>query len=221
MSASDYQPPPAQPLRVLYANTELLIVDKPAGLLSVPGRGAEKADCLIHRAHKEFPTAMIVHRLDMATSGILALALNPDMQRELSILFASRKVSKRYLALVDGLWSAAPEGQVDQPLIADWPQRPRQKIDHQIGRPSLTHYRLLALDTTQATSRLELQPITGRSHQLRVHMDFLGHPILGDSLYGTPRSQAKATRLMLHANYLEFIEPRSGQTLCVESPAPF
>jgi len=220
MSEFIYQPPPHQGLTVLHVSKQLIILEKPAGLLTVPGRGDDRADCLLSRVQAEFPDAMTVHRLDLATSGIVVMGRGPKYQRELSILFQDRKVEKRYVALVDGLL-ASEAGEVNQPLIVDWPNRPRQKIDYDIGRPSQTRYRLLERNESDNFSRVELEPVTGRSHQLRVHMEYLGHPILGDDLYGTPQSQTRTDRLMLHACSIEFDHPATGKRLSITSSAPF
>lgn len=186
----------------------------------MPGRGAGKEDCLSSRVQAEFPDALIVHRLDMGTSGIVVMGRGARAQRALSILFQERKVKKRYQALIDGQWSAAATGEIDLPICVDWVNRPRQKVDHVMGRPSLTRYRVL--DTGAAdVARIELEPVTGRSHQLRVHMEAMGHPILGDDFYGTPASCARAPRLMLHACLIEFEHPETGAPLRVECPPPF
>lgn len=202
-------------LTVLYADTALLVLDKPSGLLSVPGRGEDKQDCLSARAQHLYPDALIVHRLDMATSGLMVLARGIDAQRSLNAAFAKRRVNKRYIAVVDGVLPPPPEawGLIDLPIIVDWPNRPRRMIDHQIGKPSTTRWRVLPQQVSTATTRVELEPITGRSHQLRVHLQALGHPILGDALYGNPRVQALADRLLLHACLLELAHPVTGQTL--------
>lgn len=221
MVSTPYRPPAPQRLSLLHVSEQLVVVDKPSGLLSVPGRGAGKEDCLSRRVQAEFPDAMIVHRLDMGTSGIVVMGRGAKAQRELSILFQERRVHKRYQALVEGCWAAAAVGEIELPIGADWPNRPRQRVDHALGRPSLTRYRLLALDAEQAVSRIELEPVTGRSHQLRVHMEALGYPILGDDFYGTPASLAKADRLMLHACRIEFDDPETGAPLRVDCPPPF
>lgn len=221
MAATPYAPPAHRGLSVLFLSEQLIVVDKPSGLLSVPGRGAGKEDCLSSRVQAEFPDAMIVHRLDMGTSGIVVMGRGARAQRELSIQFQERRVHKRYQALVDGCWTATAEGEIDLPICVDWPNRPRQKVDHDMGRPSLTRYRVLDLDAGRAVSRIELEPITGRSHQLRVHMEAMGHPILGDDFYGTPASFAKAERLMLHACRIELGHPETGAPLCVDCPPPF
>ena len=207
----------------VHEDPHLLALDKPAGLLSVPGRGADKADCLIARARHRWPDALIVHRLDQATSGLLLLARGAAMQRALSIAFAERRVHKRYQALVHGQleWPAdATRGwaEIDLPLIADWPNRPRSRVDHAIGKPSRTRWRPLGHDAALDRTRVELEPITGRSHQLRVHLQAIGHPIVGDSLYGPPDG---AARLMLHACALRLVHPATGDTLELSSPAPF
>jgi tRNA pseudouridine32 synthase/23S rRNA pseudouridine746 synthase len=221
MTASSYHPPVGQALRFLHVSAQLLIVDKPAGLLTVPGRGADKADCLLSRVQMSFPDAMIVHRLDMDTSGIVVMGRGPQPQRALSMLFQARRVDKRYQALVDGTWSRPSAGEIDLPIAADWPNRPRQKVDTVAGRHCLTRYRLMHADPATAVSRVELVPVTGRSHQLRVHMESAGHPILGDRFYGTETSLARASRLMLHACAIEFADPASGEMIKVTSTPPF
>ncbi|MFZ2853443.1 MAG: pseudouridine synthase [Rhodocyclaceae bacterium] len=220
MGTRPYLAPPDDGLDLVHADAALLVVNKPSGLLSVPGRGAGKDDCLISRVQKDYPDALVVHRLDMETSGLLVLARSPAMHRLLSILFQERRVEKRYVAVVDGI--VQPEsGQIDLPLIADWPNRPLQKVDHEIGKPSLTRYRVLARDAAGHRTRLALEPETGRSHQLRVHLLSLGHPILGDSLYADDAAFKKAERLLLHAEYLAFAHPESGEAMCFSCPAPF
>ncbi len=210
-------------LKVLYVDEALLVLDKPAGLLSVPGRGEDKQDCLSARAQARYPDALVVHRLDMATSGLMVMARGAQAQRTLSLAFARRSVSKRYVAVVDGqLAPAMPAwGVIDLPISVDWPERPRRMIDHQRGKPSLTHWRVLADERSDATTRVELQPVTGRSHQLRVHLLALGHAIVGDRLYGCARVQAMAERLLLHACTLELDHPMSAQAMRFVSPAPF
>lgn len=203
---------------IICTDDHLLVADKPAGLLSVPGRGEANQDCLIRRVQVDYPDALIVHRLDMATSGLLVLARGPEAHRALSKAFADRKVAKSYLAVVAGEMTA-DEGEVDLPLITDWPNRPRQMIDHAIGKPSLTRYRVLSRG--QGVTRVELQPVTGRSHQLRVHMMSLGHPILGDYFYAPPEIVAASARLLLHAERLEIPHPETGETLRFHAPAPF
>jgi tRNA pseudouridine32 synthase/23S rRNA pseudouridine746 synthase len=206
--------------RVLHADVQLVVVDKPAGLLSVPGRGPDKADCALARVRRLFPDAQVVHRLDQASSGLLVFARGAAVQRALSIAFAERCVSKRYEAVVDGL-IASEAGAIELPLSADWPNRPRQQVDSSHGRPALTRWSLLARDPAARRTRLELEPVTGRTHQLRVHMAALGHPIVGDRLYGTAAPIVSSKRLLLHATRLEFQHPGGGGPMCLHCAAPF
>ena len=205
---------------LIYADPHLLVVNKPSGLLSVPGRGEEKQDCLIKRVQADTPDALIVHRLDCDTSGLLVLARSKTIHRRLSILFQERQVEKRYVAVVAGQLPQC-SGEVNLPLIVDWPNRPLHKVDHDIGKPSLTLYRVLSYDAATHCSRVELTPETGRTHQLRVHMQALGNPILGDSLYADAVSRAKASRLLLHAEYLALSHPEGGEALQFTCPAEF
>lgn len=207
---------------LLHTDEALLVLDKPAGLLAVPGRGDDKQDCLSARTQARFPDALIVHRLDMATSGLLVMARGPEMQRHLGRAFANRKVQKRYTAVVAGCVQppVGDWGLIDVPMMPDWPNRPRQKVDLQHGKPSQTRWRVLAYDPGRDATHLELEPITGRTHQLRVHMRELGHPILGDTLYAPPDIAACADRLLLHARSLWFDHPLSGISLFFESPLP-
>ena len=207
---------PVQNLELIYRDASLLVVNKPAGLLAVPGRGADKQDCLSTRIQNEFTDALIVHRLDMATSGLIVFARGTEMQSRLSQMFREREVEKRYVAVVTGKVEP-PKGEVSLPIIADWPNRPLRKIDFELGKHSLTHYRLLAYDTDADTSRVELEPFTGRTHQLRIHMAAIGYPILGDTLYGG----RVAERLLLHARMLSFAHPLSGKILSLLSEASF
>lgn len=209
---SDYQPPADQGLSILYCDDVLLVLDKPSGLLSVPGRGEDKKDCLLSRAQVEYPDALIVHRLDMETSGVIVLARNKAVHRQLSLLFQEREVQKRYIAVVDGRIPDAA-GVIDLPLICDWPNRPRQIVDHEIGKPSLTRFKVLWRNIEEDSTRVELEPETGRSHQLRVHLQSLGYPILGDRLYANTQQQAKASRLLLHALSLSFEHPVTAEPL--------
>lgn len=220
MHSLPYAAPPDDGLDLVFADAALLVVNKPAGLLSVPGRGPDKDDCLARRVQARYPDALIVHRLDMETSGLVLLARGSEMQRRLSRLFQQRLVAKGYVAVVDGT-PAASEGVIELPLIADWPNRPRQKVDLAAGKPSLTRWRRLADDPARAATRLALEPETGRTHQLRVHLQAIGHPILGDALYASPAAQAKADRLLLHADFLAFAHPASGDPLRLSCPAPF
>ena len=204
-------------MNVLLADAALVAVNKPAGMLSVPGRGDDKQDCAATRVQAQFPDALIVHRLDMATSGILLFARGLEVQRRLGIAFAQREVHKRYVAVVHGCIDGE-QGEIDLPLSADWPQRPRQKVDHEQGKPSLTRWRQLAHDTAGDTSRLSLEPVTGRSHQLRVHLLAIGHPIVGDRLYGRDDG---TERLMLHACTLQFTHPVDGRAIELHCEPPF
>ncbi len=207
-------------LSPIFVDAHLLVLDKPAGLLSVPGRGADKADCLWTRAQAQWSDALVVHRLDMATSGLVLFARGADMQRRMSMAFAAREVDKRYVAVVEGLLAQA-EGEIDLPLAADWPRRPLQVVDHVHGKASLTHWRVLARDPVATRTRVELVPITGRTHQLRVHMHAIGHSIVGDGLYGERALAAAAQRLLLHATWLAHAHPESGQPMHHQSPPPF
>jgi tRNA pseudouridine32 synthase/23S rRNA pseudouridine746 synthase len=215
-----YRPPPGEPV-LLHLDEQLVVADKPAGLLSVPGRGADKADCLASRVAARVPDALVVHRLDMGTSGVIVLGRGPLMQQQLSIAFERRRVGKHYEALVAGL-PAADAGEIDLPLLVDWPNRPRQAVNPAQGKPSLTRWQVIARDPQRGISRLRLAPVTGRSHQLRVHLAAIGHPILGDELYAPPAVHAAAPRLLLHACALAL--PAVGPMpapLAFDCPAPF
>ncbi len=208
---------------LLYADAALLVLDKPPGLLSVPGRGADKQDCLSARVQRLYPDALVVHRLDMATSGLMLLARGAVAQRTLSAAFAARSISKRYVAVVDGHLSADAEDWafIDLPIQVDWPRRPLRVVDPVRGKPSVTRWRVLSHDPARASTRLELEPLTGRSHQLRVHLQGIGHPILGDTLYGCDRTQALSERLLLHASAIELEHPISRQIMRFDSPPGF
>lgn len=214
-----YLPPPDNGLTIIHVDDEIVVVDKPAGLLSVPGRGEGMDDCLASRVQARFPDALIAHRLDMSTSGLLVLARGAEMHRQLSRFFRERQIDKRYVAVVYGLM-ADDSGEVELPLICDWPNRPRQKVDFEIGKPSLTRFRVVSRDQAANTTRVELEPVTGRSHQLRVHMASLGHPILGDDLYGG-EATALADRLLLHAMDLGLFHPLTTAAIQFHSAAPF
>lgn len=205
---------------ILHVDDAIIVINKPSGLLSVPGRGPDKQDCAVARVQAMFPDALTVHRLDMETSGLMVLARSPNAQSHLGKAFEKRLVEKRYIAVVAPI-IAADDGQISLPLITDWPNRPRQMVDHAIGKPSLTRFRVLSRDAKTDTARVELSPITGRSHQLRVHMNEIGHPILGDSLYGTDLSRRAAPRLLLHAARLAFPHPQTGEQVSFENPPPF
>ena len=209
--------PPDSPLEVLHADHEILVLDKPAGLLSVPGKGPDLADCLLSRAQAAFPTALLVHRLDRDTSGIMVFALTPHAQRHLGLQFERRKLSKGYVARVWGR-PAERKGMIDLPLTVDWPNRPRQMVCHTNGKPALTRWRLVSSDGQ--TARLRLEPETGRSHQLRVHLREIGHPILGDPFYATGPAR-DFSRMMLHAETLRLHHPDGGQSVRFRSAAPF
>ena len=205
---------------LIHVDRSLIVVDKPTRLLSVPGRGPDKQDCLITHVQKEFPDALIVHRLDYDTSGLLVLARGKTMHRALSILFQERHVTKRYIAIVAGI-PAEERGPVDLPLLVDWPRRPLHKVDLALGKPALTRYEILVSDLDNNTARLALIPETGRTHQLRVHMQALGHPILGDPLYAEGIALASADRLLLHAQQLAFVHPITGKPMSFTRQEPF
>lgn len=209
-------------LPILHVDDSLIVVDKPFDLLSVPGRGEHLQDCVASRVQAIYPDALIVHRLDMSTSGLLVLARGAVAQRTLSIAFAERRVAKRYQAVVAGR-PVQDAGSIDLPLRCDWPNRPRQMVDHELGKASLTHWRALGpwSGAEIEATRVELEPVTGRSHQLRVHLLALGHPILGDNLYAPPAALAAAPRLLLHACELRLPHPVSGEMLSFNCPAPF
>lgn len=203
-------------IQIIHHDEHILIVDKPAGLLAVPGRGADKQDCLITRLQIPFPDALAVHRLDQVTSGLMIFARDARTQTALSRQFAKRVVSKRYVALVEGLMSDEM-GEVDAPMIVDWPHRPLQKIDFLQGKPALTRWRVIARDVEKRITRLELEPITGRTHQLRLHLAHIGHPIVGDVLYGA----AHAERVYLHATELHLNHPQSDMQRHFSATAMF
>jgi tRNA pseudouridine32 synthase/23S rRNA pseudouridine746 synthase len=215
-----YYPPPDNGLDVIYEDEALLVVDKPSGLLSVPGRGAEKQDSLLSRIRRHWPQAECVHRLDMETSGVMVMALGKAPQRTLNRLFQQRRVKKGYIAVVDGNINEQ-YGDIDLPLICDWPNRPRQKVDFRSGKPSHTRFSVLGYNRSSDTTRLALQPATGRSHQLRVHLQALGHCILGDSLYASPQARNKASRLLLHAAEISFEHPLNGRLSRFSARIPF
>lgn len=195
---------------VLSVDETLLVLDKPAGLLAVPGRGPDKQDCLSERVRQRYPDALVVHRLDMATSGLMLMARGHAAQRALSQQFAARSIHKRYVAIVHGC-PAVDAGQwrvIDLPIALDWEQRPRRSIDAATGKPSQSRLRVLG-PAGEGRSRVELEPLTGRTHQLRVHLQAIGHPIVGDSLYGLP-GDADEPRLLLHASSLALAHPQGG-----------
>jgi tRNA pseudouridine32 synthase / 23S rRNA pseudouridine746 synthase len=201
-------------LNLVYADESLIVVNKPAGLLAVPGRGEDKADCLSVRVQQHYANALVVHRLDQATSGLMLMARGLQMQRNLNLLFETRNVYKTYVAVVHGL-VALDSDCIDLPLAADWPARPRQKVDTTLGKSALTNFRVLSRNSQNHTTRLQLEPVTGRTHQLRVHLCAIGHPIVGDGLYGSEAnaSATVATRLCLHAQHLALHHPQSTQAM--------
>ena len=201
---------------LVHADDTLLVVEKPAGMLSVPGRGEAGRDNLTAHVQACFADALVVHRLDMGTSGLMLFARGAAMQRALSMAFAARRVAKTYVAVVEGR-VAADDGEITSALRVDWPNRPRQLVDEQHGKPSLTRWRVLQRDLQ--TTRLQLEPVTGRSHQLRVHLQSIGHPIRGDELYAP--LPLNAPRLMLHATGLQLQHPISGQPLAFTSEPEF
>ena len=212
--------------KLVYADDSLLVADKPPGLLAVPGRGEDKQDCLSSRVQARHPEALVVHRLDMATSGLMLLARSRAVQRSLSIAFAVREVHKRYEAVVQGRLNMPARTEVgwaviDLPIALDWPSRPLRVIDHLRGKPSTTRWQVVAYDPVADTTRLLLEPVTGRSHQLRVHLQALGHPILGDALYASAEIQAAAPRLLLHAQQLRLTHPVTGAAVQFVAETPF
>lgn len=227
MSAFVFEPPALRPFiytpptdgpDILFADDHILIVNKPAGLLTVPGKTEDLADCLESRLQANFPSARIVHRLDADTSGIMVLGLTAKAHAALGLQFEKRQTGKTYIARIWGR-PGADRGEIDLPMRADWPSRPRQMIDHEQGRKAITGWRILESDGI--SSRVELTPLTGRSHQLRLHMAQLGHPILGDNIYAHDEAYAAALRLQLHAQRLQFNHPESGERLEFSAPPEF
>lgn len=213
----DIYSPPLEPLKILHHDHEVLLVDKPPGLLSVPGKGAHLADCLIGRVQAVFPEALLIHRLDRDTSGVMIFALTPHAQRHLGLQFEKRHIKKTYVARV---WGAISErtGTVDLPLCVDWPNRPLQHVDHENGRAAVTDWRVVRIGAQE--TRVRLMPKTGRSHQLRVHMREIGHPILGDPFYATGAAR-EFDRLMLHSETLQFRHPDGGKGTRITARCPF
>ncbi len=212
-----YAPPPGPP-DILHQDADILVLNKPSGLLTVPGRPEEHADSLKTRVQQRFPDARVVHRLDLDTSGVIVMALNAQAHRHLGLQFERRKTAKTYVARIHG----HPDrdwGRIELPLIVDWPNRPRQMVDHTRGRPAITDWEVIGWEDT--ATRVHLHPITGRSHQLRVHMLSLGHPILGDPLYAHEAAFQAADRLHLHAESLTVHHPTGGQRHRFEVPCPF
>jgi tRNA pseudouridine32 synthase / 23S rRNA pseudouridine746 synthase len=208
------------PSDLLHEDDWCLVAVKPAGLLSVPGRGEANQDCLSTRLQSRYPDALVVHRLDMATSGLFIMGRGLAMQRGLARAFEQRQVDKRYVAVVTGE-PARAEGTIELPIGADWPNRPRQQVDAERGRPSVSRYRVLGPGPLPGTTRLELEPVTGRTHQLRVHLMAIGHPIVGDALYAPEAAATAAPRLWLHATELRLPHPFTGEPVHWTSAAPF
>ena len=222
MAILNYQPPTEPYLEVLHQDDDIVVLNKPSGLLSVPGKHPDHADSLMHRVQRVWPNAGIVHRLDMMTSGIMIMAMHKQALRFLNREFSERNTEKTYIAKVFG-HVKEDQGSIDLPLICDWPNRPKQKVCYETGKASLTHYKVLersSSDTCKWT-KIELTPITGRSHQLRVHLNELGHPILGDRLYAPDSVIAMADRLLLHAQILSVQHPQSGNKMTFEYSCEF
>ena len=214
----DYRPPMERNLQIIHRDEAFLVLSKPTGLLSVPGNKPDLQDCLETRVQTQFPTALTIHRLDRATSGICVMALNSNARRLLGLQFEKRRTQKQYQAVIAG----KPEldhGVVDQAIRTDWYNRPKQMVDNCLGRDALTKWRVL--QRLGDETRIELTPVTGRSHQLRVHMKWLGHPIIGDEFYAPAPIVAKSDRLMLHATCLAFDHPATGERLEFSDPCPF
>ena len=212
----DYAPPDS-PLEVIHADDAIVLVNKPAGLLSVPGKAEHLDDCLLARVQAAFPTALLVHRLDLDTSGVMVFALAPHAQRHLNLQFEKRMMKKVYVARVWGE-VAGETGAIDLPLCVDWPNRPLQHVNLDIGKPAQTEWRRVRIE--DGTTRMRLYPLTGRSHQLRVHMREIGHPILGDPFYATGAAR-DYPRLMLHAESLKLRHPDGGKGMLFRAPVPF
>ena len=214
---SEAYEPPNEPLEIIHQDHEVLVVSKPSGLLSVPGKGAHLAECLLSRVQAAFPEALLVHRLDRDTSGVMVFALTPHAQRHLGLQFEKRQVKKAYVARV---WGELTEraGTIDLPLIVDWPNRPKQMVDHANGRSAVTDWRVMRRGENE--TRVRLYPKTGRSHQLRVHMREIGHPILGDPFYAEGAAQ-DYPRLMLHSENVRFRHPDGGKGMSFTVKPPF
>ncbi|MCG2572893.1 pseudouridine synthase [Acinetobacter sp. ME22] len=211
--------PPQDPLHIVYEDADLLIIHKLAGLLSVMGRLPEHQDSAYLRVLAIYPQAKVTHRLDMATSGLLIFAKHRDAEVAMSKLFQARQVTKHYIALVQG--QIQPQGSVDVPLITDWPNRPRQMVSFEFGKTAKTLFERINYNAETNISRVKLTPITGRSHQLRVHMAHIGHPIMGDELYHPEPKRFTLPRMALHASYLAFQQPLTRQNIELDLPASF
>lgn len=213
-----YSPPPDEGLHIIHSDDDILVLSKPANLLSVPGNKEGHADSLEMRALKEFPSARVVHRLDRGTSGIFIMALNPNAHRHLGLQFEKRQTQKIYIAEVIGIVKE-DYGHIDMPMRTDWYNRPKQMVDTYFGREAITNWKVISRG--EKTTRLELHPKTGRSHQLRVHLQELGHPILGDSFYAPLHAVQMSERLLLHAEKLEIFHPQNGERISFTDPCPF
>jgi tRNA pseudouridine32 synthase/23S rRNA pseudouridine746 synthase len=211
-------PHSTEEIAILHQDKDLLLVRKPDLLLSIPGRHPLNKDCLITRLQQHYPTASIVHRLDLDTSGIMVIPLNKPTHAHISRQFQQREVKKSYHAVVFGVVEE-DEGEVALPIAVDWENRPRQKICHERGKSALTRFKVLKRE--QDRTRVLLKPVTGRSHQLRIHMRELGHPILGCDMYAHEKALGMAERLMLHASTLEFQHPSTGEWLRGDCPPDF
>lgn len=214
----DYRPPTEPWLAVLHEDAALLAFDKPACLLSVPGKPEGHEDSLERRAEKAYPGARLVHRLDRPTSGVMVFGRTAEAHRRLGRQFEDRRVAKTYVARVAGA-VAGEAGVIDAPLCGDWPNRPRQMVHFEHGKPAVTAWRVL--EREPGATRLELTPATGRTHQLRLHMAWIGHPILGDEFYAPPEIRAAAERLQLHAESLTLRHPESGEEITIRACCPF
>ena len=237
-----YQPPMSPYLEIIYQDADIIVVNKASGILSVSGRLPEHQDCLENRVKRVLPSATIVHRLDMATSGLMIMALNKAAHVGISRQFEKRQTQKSYIARVYGRVSPK-QGSIDLPLICDWPNRPKQMVDHDYGKAALTHYEVLSHDELKSgddiksygniknseksveslhnTSLVKLTPVTGRSHQLRVHMLALGHPMLGDRLYAHKDALSLSNRLQLHAMNIQFTHPATLEKMSFTAQCPF
>ena len=217
MAVQSEYTPPKDPLSVLYEDGSIIVVDKPAGLLSVPGRGPHLADYLISRIAEAYPNVLLVHRLDRDTSGVMVFALNRDAQKALGQQFERKQTQKTYVARVAG--QLEPDsGTVDLPLIVDWPNRPKHMVCHETGKPAQTDWRVV--DRSVGETRVILTPKTGRTHQLRLHMMALGHSILGDPFYASG-ADADYDRMMLHSETLSLTHPDTGETVNFHAAASF
>lgn len=214
----EYKPPTEPYLDIVYQDEDIIILNKPSGLLTVPGKAPEHKDSLDYRVRLVWPKARIVHRLDMATSGLVVMAMHLDSQRHLNRQFQLRQTHKRYIAVVEGQL-AADAGAVELPLICDWPNRPKQMVSFAAGKQALTYFSVL--ERSASSTKVELIPVTGRSHQLRVHMLWTGHPICGDKFYGSEQGKRAANRLLLHAHSLLFRHPSTEAELYFEIDCPF